>query len=97
MTDHGYLSGSSDDPLMPLASRFPLSPGAGPFVASSDLPSGPDTRPYGMRFGVRPVGAGRHSKKPTQQSRSKQTEITDDGQVIGVKTDTEYYTEMDEE
>jgi hypothetical protein len=50
-----------------------------------------------MRFGVRPVEAGKHSKRPTQKSRNKQTEITDDGQVIGVKSDTEYYTEMDEE
>lgn len=87
----------SSDSLMPLTSRFPLSPGAGPFVASSEPPSGPDTRPFGMRFGVRPVEFGEHSKKPTQKAKSKETEIYDDGQVIGVKTDTEYYTEMDEE
>ncbi len=87
----------SPDPLIPLTSRFPLSPGAGPFMASSDLPSGPGTRPFGMRFGVRPVECGKHSKQPTQKSRSKPTEIVDDGQVVGVKTDTEYYVEMDEE
>jgi len=50
-----------------------------------------------MRFGVRPVEFGEHSKKPTQKTKSKETEIYDDGQVTGVKTDTEYYTEMDEE
>jgi hypothetical protein len=96
MIDRDYPAGSSD-PLMPSTSRFPLSPGSGPFIASPALPSGSDTRPFGMSFGVCPFEAGKHSKKPTQKSRSKPTEITDDGQVIGTKTDTEYYTEMDEE
>ncbi|MGH3567149.1 MAG: hypothetical protein ACRDRH_14185 [Pseudonocardia sp.] len=50
-----------------------------------------------MRYAVRPVQAGQHSKRPTQKSRSKQTAITDDGQVTGYKPDIEYYVEMDEE
>jgi hypothetical protein len=82
---------------MPVTSRFPLSPGVGPFVANSERASGQGTWPFGMRFGVRPVEYGKHGKKSTQKAKSKETEITDDGQVVGVKTDTEYYTEMDEE
>ena len=46
---------------------------------------------------VPPVVQARHAKRPTQKSRQEQTEITDDGQVVGYKTDTIYYTEMDEE
>ncbi|MGH3972225.1 MAG: hypothetical protein ACRDS9_02705 [Pseudonocardiaceae bacterium] len=50
-----------------------------------------------MRFGVRPVELGKHSKKPTNKTRTDQTEITDDGQVVGTKPDTVHYVEMDEE
>jgi hypothetical protein len=85
------------DPLMPLTSRFPLSPGAGQFVPSSEGPTGPDTRPFGLRFGVRPVELGKHSKKPTNKTKTEATEITDDGQVAGTKPDTIHYIEMDEE
>jgi hypothetical protein len=78
---------------MPLTSRFPLSPGAGQFVPSSEGP----TRPFGLRFGVRPVELGKHSKKPTNKTKTEATEITDDGQVVGTKPDTIHYIEMDEE
>jgi hypothetical protein len=96
MVDHG-LSSESPDPLMPLTSRFPLSPGAGSFVPSLALPSGPDTRPFGMRFAVRPVEAGAHDKKPTQEPKTKETERTKDGQESGTEPDTEHYIQMDEE
>lgn len=89
--------GSPSDPLMPLTSRFPLSPGAGRFMPSSERPTGPDTRPFGLRFAVRPVELGKHSKKPTNRTRTEPTEITDDGQVVGTKPDTIHYVEMDEE
>ena len=89
--------GVPSDPWMPLTSRFPLSPGAGRFVPSSEQPSGPDTRPFGLRFGVRPVEYGKHSKKPTNKTKTEATEITDDGQMVGTKPDTVHYVEMDEE
>jgi len=82
---------------MPLTSRFPLSPGAGRFVPSSQWPSGPDTRPFGLRFGVRPIEYGKHSKKLTNKTKTTATEITDDGQVVGTRPDTVHYVEMDEE
>jgi len=51
-----------------------------------------------MRFGVVPAPQElKHGKVPTQKSRTKQTAIYDDGQISGYKSDTEYYTEMDEE
>lgn len=53
--------------------------GAGRFMPSSEGPTGPDTRPFGLRFGVRPVELGKHSKQPTNKTRTDQTEITDDG------------------
>ncbi len=85
------------DPLMPVTSRFPLSPSGGQVTPSSATPSGPTTRPFGMRHAVRPVESGAHSKKPTNKTRTKQTQITSDGQVTGYQTDVEYYVEMDEE
>lgn len=54
-------------------------------------------RPFGMRYAVVPVEAGKHSMRPTQKSRSKQTAITNDGQVTGYEPDIEHYVEMDEE
>lgn len=71
------------DPLVPVTSRFPLSPNGGLMTPSSALPSGPATRPFGMRYAVRPVESGAHSKKPTNKTKTKQTQITDDGQVTG--------------
>jgi len=79
---YGDLPGWTD-PTVPLTSRFPLSSGTGPFVASSERPSESSKRPFGMRFGVRPVELGEHEKKPTQKSKSKPTQITNDGPVVG--------------
>lgn len=87
----------ASDPLMPLTSRFPLSPSGGRVTPSSVLPSGPATRPFGLRYAVRPVESGKHSKKPTQKTRTEETQLTADGRVTGVKPDTIYYVEMDEE
>ena len=90
------VSGGSD-PLMPFTSRFPLSPSEGRLTPSSALPSGPSTRPFGLRYAVRPAECGKHSKRPTQKSRTRPTKITSDGQVTGYEPDTEHYVEMDEE
>lgn len=87
------------DPLVAGTSRFPLGPGAGSFQASPAMPSGSPARPFGMRFGQVPVPVelGKHSKRPTNKTRQEATEITDDGQVVGTKSDTVHYVEMDEE
>jgi hypothetical protein len=85
------------DPLMPLSSRFPLSPSGGRLTPSSALPSGPSTWPFGLRYALEPVECGKHSKRPTQKTRTKPTKITSDGQVEGYEPDTEHYVEMDEE
>jgi len=86
------------DPLMPFTSRFPLSPSGGRVTPSSALPSGPDTRPFGLRYAVRPMECGAHSKKPTKKTRTKPTKITPDGQEQErYEPDTEEYVEMDEE
>ncbi|MGH3768618.1 MAG: hypothetical protein ACRDS0_24770 [Pseudonocardiaceae bacterium] len=85
------------DPLMPFTGRFPLSPSGGLLTPSSALQSGPATRPFGLRYAVRPIECGKHSKRPTQKTRTKPTKITSDGQVTGYEPDTEHYVEMDEE
>lgn len=85
------------DPLVPFTSRFPLSPSGGRITPSSALPSGPASRPFGLRFAVVPLDCGKHSKKPTQKTRVEETQLTDDGRVTGVKPDTVHYVEMDEE
>jgi hypothetical protein len=87
----------ASDPLMPFTSRFPLSPSGGQLTPSSAMPSGPATRPFGLRYAVWPVECGKHSKRPTQRTRTEETQITDDGKVTGVKPDTVHYVEMDEE
>jgi hypothetical protein len=92
----GLVLGASD-PLMPVTSRFPLSPSGGLLVPSSALPSGAATRPFGLRYAVRPVECGKHSKRPTQKTRTKPTKIYSDGQESGYELDTEHYVEMDEE
>lgn len=90
------LPGASD-PLLPFTSRFPLSPSEGRLTPSSAVPSGPATRPFGLRYAVRPVECGKHSKRPTQKTRTEETQITDDGRVTGVTPDTVHYVEIDEE
>ncbi|MPZ65357.1 MAG: hypothetical protein GEU83_07505 [Pseudonocardiaceae bacterium] len=85
------------DPLMPGTSRFLLMPSGGRVMPSSAPPSGQATRPFGLRYAVRPVECGKHSKRPTNKTRTEQTQITDDGRVVGVKPDTVHYVEMDEE
>lgn len=89
--------GETPDPLMPLTSRFPLSPSGGQVTPSSALPSGPAIRPFGLRYAVRPIEGGKHSKVPTNKTRTEPTQITNDGKVEGVKPDTIHYVEMDEE
>ena len=89
--------GETPDPLMPLTSRFPLSPSGGQVTPSSALPSGPATRPFGLRYAMRPIEYGKHSKVPTNKTRTEPTQITSDGKVEGVKPDTIHYVEMDEE
>lgn len=84
------------DALVPLTSRFPLSLAGGAVPVHPDAPSGADTRPFGMRFAVRPVEAGRHSKRPTRLTRLEETEYTDDTQQK-IKTDHIPYIEWDEE
>jgi hypothetical protein len=82
---------------MPITSRFPLVPRNGVIASTSASPSGPTTRPFGLRYAVRPVQCGKHSKRPTNKTRTEQTQITDDGRVVGTKPDTVHYVEMDEE
>lgn len=90
-------NGGIPDPLMPFTSRFPLSPRGGRVSVSPVLPSGSLTRPFGLRYAVRPVECGKHSKKPTNKTRTKPTKIVSDGKVEGYEPDTEHYVEMDEE
>ncbi len=85
------------DPLMPLTSRFPLSASGGQLTLSAALPSGRATRPFGLRYAVRPVECGKHSKRPTNKTRTEPTQITKDNQVERVEPDTVHYVEMDEE
>lgn len=82
---------------MSFTSRFPLSPSGGRLTPSSAVPSGAATRPFGLRYAVRPVECGKHSKKPTNKTRTIPTKITPDGQGAGYEPDTEHYVEMDEE
>lgn len=89
--------GGIPDPLIPFTNRFPLSPSDGRLIPSSAPPSGPPTRPFGMRYAVRPIECGKHSKRPTNKTRTKPTRITSDGKVTGYEPDTEHYVEMDEE
>ncbi|MGH3912148.1 MAG: hypothetical protein ACRDTC_01860 [Pseudonocardiaceae bacterium] len=89
--------GGMPDPLMPFTNRFPLSPSEGRITPSSALSSGPSTRPFGLRYAVRPIEYGKHSKKPTNKTRTKPTKITSDGEATGYEPDTEHYVEMDEE
>lgn len=89
--------GGIPDPLMPFTSRFPLSPSEGRVTPSSALPSGPSTRPFGLRYAVPPVEFSKHSKVPTNKTRTKPTKIVKDGQAEGYEPDTEHYVEMDEE
>lgn len=91
------FDGEVPDPLIPFTSRFPLSPGGGRVRPSSASPSGSLTRPFGLRYAVRPVECEKHSKRPTQKTRSKPTKIINDGKVEGYEPDTEHYVEMDEE
>ena len=88
---------NTPDPLVPISSRFPLTCPRGRLGSGADAPSGEGQRPFGMSRAVRPVESDRHSKRPTQKSRTKQTAITNDGKVEGYETDVEHYVEMDEE
>jgi hypothetical protein len=81
---------------MPSTSRFPLSlrgGGSGP-ARRCRLDRLPAVR---LRYAVRPVECGKHSKRPTQKSKITPRKIASDGQEAGYTTDTEHYVEMDEE
>lgn len=85
------------DLLVPITSRFPLSPSGGRLTPSSAAPSGPATRPFELRYAERPAECGKHSKKPTSKTRTKPTKIPRDGEAAGYEPDTEHYVEMDGE
>ncbi len=82
------------DPLAPLSSRFPLSPTGGLIPISDAEPS--SARPFGLRFAVdvRPRAWGKHEKKQTRTTRTKETRTTGDGKEQGGQPDTEEYVEI---
>lgn len=82
------------DPLAPLSSRFPLSSAGGRIPISTAEPSG--ARPFGLRFAVdvRPRECGKHEKKETRTTKTKETRTTGDGKEQGGQPDTEEYVEI---
>lgn len=68
------FDGEIPDPLIPFTSRFPLSPGGGRVRPSSASPCGSLTRPFGLRYAVRPAECAKHSKKPTQKNQDQANE-----------------------
>ncbi|MGH3814266.1 MAG: hypothetical protein ACRDUV_17750 [Pseudonocardiaceae bacterium] len=82
------------DPLAPLSSRFPLSSAGGRIPISDAKPSG--ARPFGLRFAVdvRPREWGKHEKKETRTTKTKETRTTGDGKEQGGQPDTEEYIEI---
>jgi hypothetical protein len=66
---------------------------------NDELPSGPLTRPFGLRFAESVPAAveAKHAKKPTRKSRSNATKVSGDGQTDDkYKPDVEHYVEMDQ-
>lgn len=82
------------DPLAPMSSRFPLSAAGGFIPLSQAQPS--SERPFGLRFAVepRPRECGRHEKKPTRVTKTKETRTTGDGKQEGGRPDVEEYVEI---
>lgn len=82
------------DPLAPLSSRFPLSPTGNLVPIGNAQPS--DSRPFGLRFAVdaRPRTCGKHEKKETRTTRTKETRVTGDGHEEGGAPDVEQYEEI---
>lgn len=82
------------DPLAPLSSRFPLSPAAGRIPISDAQPSA--ARPFGLRFAVdvQARTCGKHEKKETRTTKTKETRTTSDGKEEGGEPDTEEYVEI---
>lgn len=68
-------------------------------LGNPERPSGPDSRPYGLRFAhtAPQVMESKHAKKPTRKSRTTRTKQSGDGQTNdSYKDDTEHYVEMDQ-
>jgi hypothetical protein len=82
------------DPLAPLSSRFPLSPALGRIPISDAQPS--TARPFGLWFAVdpQPRECGKHEKKETRTTKTKETRTTGDGREEGGESDTEEYIEI---
>lgn len=82
------------DPLAPLSSRFPLTPGTGHLPLDPARPTG--ARPFGMRFVTDPLvrDAAKHEKRETRTTKTRATRQTSDGKEEGDKPDTETYVEI---
>ena len=74
--------------------RFPLGEPGGQVPASGEVPSGPGTRPFGLRYLVPPhvVECAKHKKPATRNTKTKPTQYTEDGRLV---RDTESYVEYD--
>lgn len=78
---YGDSASRFPDPLAPPTSRFPLAPAGGRVTISDSAPSGPTTRPFGLRFAAEPqiVECAKHEKKPTRKTVTDKTIGTRDG------------------
>lgn len=87
------------DDFVPYTSRFPLTPAGGRVPSNAEQPSGPLSRPFGLRFAQTAphVIEAKHAKKPTRMTRTNATKLSGDGQTGDkYKPDVEHYVVMDQ-
>jgi hypothetical protein len=74
--------------------RFRLAEPGGLVPVSDEAPSEPSTRPFGLRFAVRPqvTECAKHKRDPTRETKTKPTQYSKDSKLV---RDTESYVQYD--
>jgi hypothetical protein len=74
--------------------RLRLAEPGGLVPVSDAAPSGPSSRPFGLRFAVRPqvVEYAKHKRDPTRETKIKPTQYSADSKLM---RDTESYVQYD--
>ncbi|MGH3913852.1 MAG: hypothetical protein ACRDTC_10650 [Pseudonocardiaceae bacterium] len=85
----------ADDPLVDLGDKFPLLPVAGSVHAVEPAAPQVSPLPFGLRFAVHPVRAGKHGKSYTTVTETEDTERCDDGKVYTIPDTVEREEETD--
>ena len=83
------------DPLVDVEDKFPLWPATGSSVTAEPAALPVLPIPFGFRFAIHPVRAGKHGKTYATVTVTEDTERSDDGKVYTIPDSVEREVEVD--